>query len=181
MNNLKRIFYQLFEQNPYILQIPGWSLLSPEGLVHVLGSEPEDKIYLAISARTDSQFQFYNDAYQSHYSAMVNEKREKGRWYSPMEETAQQFLKNGYPVQGFNLYLSACGQRKHGKTYELLMRTAMAKALSEIYNLELKKHQLISLICRTNNGSVLDGLFLNQMYHHTRPIDSLEATSIHNR
>ena len=107
---------------------------------------------------------FYNDAYQSYYSNLVTSALEVNLWYSPMEAITKAFLKAAQPIQGVNLYFLGTAERKKGKTYELLMKIAMAKALNHLYDLKLDRDEIIRLICSTNENSVLDALFLGQLF-----------------
>ncbi|MCX2476068.1 hypothetical protein OQZ33_17170 [Pedobacter sp. MC2016-05] len=80
-----------------------------------------------------------------------------------MESIARMLLSKGYPIQGYNLYLLAAGQKKKGKTYELLMKVAMLKGLNEIYQLSLERERQLDIICESNQGSVLDALYIGQI------------------
>ncbi|WP_316831813.1 hypothetical protein [Pedobacter aquatilis] len=164
MSHIHHIFREIFQQEPITLSIPNWSTFSPETFIKSQGQQAPNHLQLAIAGRKDAQLHFYNDAFQSYYSNLVTSALQVNLWYSPMEAITKAFLKAGHPIQGINLYFLGTAERKKGKTYELLMKTAMAKAIDELYALNLERDALIRLICSTNENSVLDALFLGQIF-----------------
>lgn len=163
MTELKKIFHELFRAEPLLVRIPNWSHLSAHDFVMSNGLDAPGDLHLAISARTDSQLHFYNDAFQSHISGLVTTSEQQHAWFSPMESLTRQMLKASFPIRGYNLYFSGMQDKKKGKSYELLMKTALAKSLNHLYALNLDRDELIRIICSSNQDSVLDALFLSQI------------------
>lgn len=177
MNKLNQIFYELFRTVPHIISIPNWSNLSAHEFILSNGLDAPAFMHLAISARSDSQMHYYNDAFQSHISGLVTGSENQNAWFSPFETLTKQLLKSGCPIQGYNLYFSGMQEKKKGKSYELLMKTALIKSLNLLYSLELDRDEMIRIICSSNADSVLDALFLSQIFPQFEIGEALSTTS----
>lgn len=163
MNPTNQIFRELFRQEPLSITIPNWSRYSTIEFIHANGLEAPGTLQLDISKRADSELHFYNDAYQSHISALITSDPNPPNWCQPMESLIKQLFRQGRPISGYNLYFSGMAEKKKGKTYELLLKTSTAMAISELNALQLERDELIRLICSSNENSVLDALFLSQI------------------
>ncbi|PWS32638.1 hypothetical protein [Pedobacter paludis] len=167
MNELKRIFHELFRKEPTIVKIPSWSHYSPKEFILANGIAPIEYMHIALSPRTDSQFHFYNDSLQSHISGMVREIEGNNGWSAPMESVAKQMIKEALPIRGFDFYLMGMPKKNKGKTYELLVKAGTALALNEAFDLGHDRLMLSTVVSRTNGDSILDTLFLSQIFQHS--------------
>jgi|GEM_PF-2817826 len=163
MNQLKQIFYQLFNQQPLIIEVPNWSHFSPEELLRYSGPLPKDKLYIGIAKRADAQLHFYNDAFQSHSSNLVTSSGAENAWYSPMEEITRKLFRSGHHLQGYNLYFLGAAEKKKGRTYEMLLKIASLQALSLLFQLDLSWDKMVEISCDGHESPVPDALFLRRV------------------
>lgn len=153
-NNLARNVFDkynsLFEGKPVIVRSPGRVNIIGEHTDYnegfVLPAAIDKAAYVAVSKRTDDVIKLYSEEFKESFDSSLRglQPTQKG-WPNYVLGVADQFIKRGYPIGGFNLVLDGDVPIGAGLSSSAAVECATAFALNEVFNLSIPKIELIKI------------------------------------
>ena len=109
-NGIQEKFLNLFNEKPLIVRSPGRVNIIGEHTDYndgfVLPAAINKAIYLAITARTDEQVHLYSSEFNASFQTTLSQMRPaKEVWPNYILGVADQLVKRGYVIRGFNLVI----------------------------------------------------------------------------
>jgi len=148
--NLKQAFIDVFGVVPLLFKSPGRINIIGEHTDYnggfVLPAAINKAVYIAISKRADDEIHLYSKSYQqSCVSSTRNIAKTETGWANYILGVANEFVKAGYEVAGFNLYVDGDVPLGSGLSSSAAVECATACALNHINNLGIAKMDLALL------------------------------------
>jgi len=145
--SLKNAFRKIFDAEPLLVKSPGRINIIGEHTDYngglVMPAAIDKGVYVAISKRDDEQIQLYAESYQERYVGTINKvsKGEKA-WANYIFGVVHGFLKRGFTLSGFNLYIYGDVPLGAGLSSSAAIECATAYALTQLYQLSVPKIDL---------------------------------------
>lgn len=111
----------------------------------VLPAAIDKCIYMAIDKRPDNIISLYSIAYQQKYQVNIDDLQPTGTWASYILGVADQLLKRGYPLQGFNLLVDGDIPAGAGLSSSAAVECAAVFALNEMFGLGIAKMEMVKI------------------------------------
>jgi galactokinase len=140
-------FKKNFGGEPIIVRSPGRVNIIGEHTDYnngfVLPAAIDKAIYVAVSPRNDEQIKLYSGEFDKSFDASLTElKPTKEGWPNYILGVADQLMKRGYAIKGFNLAIDGDVPIGSGLSSSAAVECATAFALNEIFKLGISKKDL---------------------------------------
>jgi len=140
-------FKKNFEGEPIIVRSPGRVNIIGEHTDYnngfVLPAAIDKAIYVAVSARSDEKIKLYSGEFDKSFETSLSElKPTKEGWPNYILGVADQLIKRGYGIRGFNLAIDGDVPIGSGLSSSAAVECATAFALNEIFKLNISKKDL---------------------------------------
>ena len=147
---LQQQFVGLFQTKPKVYRSPGRINIIGEHTDYnqgfVLPAAIEQAAYVAISPREDNELHLYATSMQEMVVLKLEDLVPKtGAWSNYIAGVAEQMIRKGYPVRGFNLVLHSDVPIGAGLSSSAAIECAVAFALNECFGCGLDRLQLVHL------------------------------------
>lgn len=155
--NLK--FKELFGEQPLLIRSPGRVNLIGEhtdyNMGYVLPGAIDKAIYVAITPRTDAQCRIFAlDMDDEHRVALNNLRFTQKRWPNYLLGVADQFIKAGYRLRGFNCVFGGDIPIGAGLSSSAALEAGLAFALNNMFDLRIDDLSLVKLAQKAENEFV---------------------------
>ena len=146
-NGIQEKFLNLFNEKPLIVRSPGRVNIIGEHTDYndgfVLPAAINKAIYLAITARTDEQVHLYSSEFNASFQTTLSQMRPaKEVWPNYILGVADQLVKRGYVIRGFNLVIDGDIPIGSGLSSSAAVECATAFALNALFDLNITKLDL---------------------------------------
>ncbi len=144
---LVQTFLQQFGTKPLLVRSPGRVNIIGEHTDYnegfVLPAAIDKAAYVAISPRNDDQVHLYAQAFSKTFeSSLSTLKPTSEHWPNYILGVADQLIKRGYPIKGFNLVIDADVPSGSGLSSSAAVECATAFGLNEIFQLNISRMEL---------------------------------------
>lgn len=162
MANLEDVyerFKALYGPDPLLVKAPGRVNLIGEHTDYnqglVLPAAVTLYVYMAIQVRDDDRIELFSEDIGEAYSAQLPDLKPSGRhWPDYVLGVADQMLKDGKPVRGFNLVFGGNIPMGAGLSSSAAVECATAFALNRLFQLDYAPMELARLAQRAENQFV---------------------------
>lgn len=142
-----RDFRNNFEGEPLVVRSPGRVNIIGEHTDYnngfVLPAAIDKAIYVAVSARSDEQIKLYSGEFDKSFETSISGLQPtKEGWPNYILGVADQLVKRGYTIKGFNLAIDGDVPIGSGLSSSAAVECATAFALNEIFKLNISKKDL---------------------------------------
>jgi galactokinase len=157
MNDLiARYFSDLFSSQPLIVRSPGRVNIIGEHTDYnegfVLPAAIDKSVYVGVGERNDDEIHLYSlDFGQEHRSALPSLAPDAKGWPNYPLGVADQLLKAGYPLRGFNLVLGGDVPIGAGLSSSAAVECAVIFALNELFGLGINKLDMVKMAQRAEH------------------------------
>lgn len=147
IERLKKAFKDVFQTEPILVKSPGRINIIGEHTDYndgfVMPAAINKAIYVAVSKRDDDEIHLYSESYQAAYQSSVAaiEKSELS-WANYVLGVADQLVKRGHKIAGFNLYLDGNVPLGAGLSSSAALECATAFAIDHLNNLQISQMDL---------------------------------------
>jgi len=147
IERLKKAFKDVFQTEPILVKSPGRINIIGEHTDYndgfVMPAAINKAIYVAVSKRDDDEIHLYSESYQAAYQSSVDaiEKSELS-WANYVLGVADQLVKRGHKIAGFNLYLDGNVPLGAGLSSSAALECATAFAIDHLNNLQISQMDL---------------------------------------
>lgn len=143
-----RDFKNNFDGEPIVVRSPGRVNIIGEHTDYnngfVLPAAIDKAIYVAVSPRNDEQIKLYSGEFDKSYDTALSKLKptEEG-WPNYILGVADQLVKRGYPIKGFNLAIDGDVPIGSGLSSSAAVECATAFALNEVFRLNISKKDIV--------------------------------------
>jgi galactokinase len=147
IERLRKAFKDVFKTEPVLVKSPGRINIIGEHTDYnegfVMPAAINKAIYVAVSKREDDEIHLFSESYQQSFQSSVAaiEKSELG-WANYVLGVADQLVKRGYKIAGFNLYLDGNVPLGAGLSSSAALECATAFAIDHLNDLQISKMDL---------------------------------------
>ncbi len=147
IERLRKAFKDVFQTEPVLVKSPGRINIIGEHTDYnegfVMPAAINKAIYVAVSKREDGEIHLYSESYQQAYQSSVSaiEKSALG-WANYVLGVADQLVKRGYKIAGFNLYLDGNVPLGAGLSSSAALECATAFAIDHLNDLQISQMDL---------------------------------------
>ena len=147
IERLKSTFRGIYQTEPILVKSPGRINIIGEHTDYnggfVMPAAIDKAIYVAVSKRDDEEIHLYSESYQASYTSSVAaiEKSDLS-WANYVLGVADQMIKRGYKISGFNLYLDGNVPLGAGLSSSAALECATAFALDHLNDLGISQMDL---------------------------------------
>ena len=150
-------FVELFENEPtLIVRSPGRVNIIGEHLDYndgfVLPAAIDKAIYVSVSKRADNNIHLYSVDFKEAYEVAVSEIKPTKSWSTYILGVADQLLKGGYAIGGFNLVLDGNIPIGAGLSSSAAVECATVFALNELFELGIDKMEMVRISQRAEHA-----------------------------
>ena len=111
----------------------------------VLPAAIDKAIYVAIGKRTDEAIHLYSVDFKEKYSIEISEIKPTDNWATYILGVADQLIKKGYAVGGFNLVVDGDIPIGAGLSSSAAVECAVVFALNELFGLGINKMEMVTI------------------------------------
>lgn len=111
----------------------------------VLPAAIDKAIYVAIGKRTDEAIHLYSADFKEKYSLEITAIKPTDNWATYILGVADQLIKNGYTVGGFNLVVDGDIPIGAGLSSSAAVECAVVFALNELFGLGINKMEMVTI------------------------------------
>jgi galactokinase len=143
-----RDFKKNFDGEPIVVRSPGRVNIIGEHTDYnngfVLPAAIDKAIYVAVSPRNDEQIKLYSGEFDKSYDTALSKLKptEEG-WPNYILGVADQLIKRGYPIKGFDLAIDGDVPIGSGLSSSAAVECATAFALNEVFKLNISKKDIV--------------------------------------
>ncbi|MFD2286729.1 galactokinase [Pedobacter petrophilus] len=147
IERLRKAFRDVFQTEPVLVKSPGRINIIGEHTDYnegfVMPAAINKAIYVAVSKREDDEIHLYSESYQASYQSSVAaiEISDLG-WANYVLGVADQIVKRGYKIAGFNLYLDGNVPLGAGLSSSAALECATAFAIDYLNDLQISQMDL---------------------------------------
>ncbi len=140
-------FKNIFQADPVVIKSPGRINIIGEHTDYnqglVMPAAIDKAVYVGISKRDDQEVHLYSENYKANYISSISEigKTDVG-WANYILGVTDEFLKRGYKLQGFNLYIYGDVPLGAGLSSSAAVECATAFAIQHIHQIDIPKMDL---------------------------------------
>jgi galactokinase len=159
ISHLETVFKQHFHTQPIIVRSPGRVNLIGEHTDYnegfVLPAAVDKAAYVALTPRQDDNYNWIAADLNDSYSGKLPDiqKSDKG-WPNYLSGMVDQLIKAGYKIRGFDCVITANVPIGAGMSSSAALECAVGFALSEAFNLNISKMELVKLGQKVENEFV---------------------------
>ena len=144
---LKKAFEEIFNTEPLLVKSPGRINIIGEHTDYngglVMPAAIDKAVYIAISKRDDAEVHLFSESYQEKYISNINTiSISEKAWANYILGVVDGFLKKGFPLLGFNLYIYGDVPLGAGLSSSAAVECATAYALAQIHQISISKIDL---------------------------------------
>lgn len=144
---LVQTFRKHFGTEPLLVRSPGRVNIIGEHTDYnegfVLPAAIDKAAYVAISPRNDEEVHLYASAFSKNFRTTLSSiKPVNEHWPNYILGVADQLIKRGYPIKGFNLVIDADVPSGSGLSSSAAVECATAFGLNEIFQLNIPRKEL---------------------------------------
>lgn len=159
LENIKTKFKELFNEEPLLVRSPGRVNLIGEhtdyNMGFVLPGAIDKAIYFAITPREDNICKLYAiDLEDSYEFALNNLQPSDKRWPNYLMGVADQLIKNGYSIKGFNCIFGGDIPIGAGLSSSAAVEAGLGFSLNHIYRLGIDNLSIVKLAQKAENEFV---------------------------
>ncbi|HEU0063608.1 MAG TPA: galactokinase [Flavisolibacter sp.] len=141
-------FSKRFNEVPIVVRSPGRVNIIGEHTDYnngfVLPASIDKAIYVAISPRKDSRVELYSDDFKEDFQVDYNNLKPSSKvWPNYILGVADQLLKKGYKISGFNLAIGGDVPIGAGLSSSAAVECATAFALNTVFELGISKMDIV--------------------------------------
>lgn len=141
-------FQRNFSKEPVIVRSPGRVNIIGEHTDYndgfVLPAAIDKAIYVAVAPRNDETIKLYSGEFDESFESSLRELKPTDKvWPNYILGVADQLLKRGYSIKGFNLAIDGDVPIGSGLSSSAAVECATAFALNEIFQLNISKLDLV--------------------------------------
>lgn len=150
-------FGELFGTSPVlIVRSPGRVNIIGEHLDYndgyVLPAAIDKAIYVAVSKSADDNIHLYSVDFKESYEVPVSAIKPTNSWSTYILGVADQLIKGGYPITGFNLVLDGDIPIGAGLSSSAAVECATVFALNELFELGIDKMEMVRIAQRAEHA-----------------------------
>ncbi len=149
VNEIADIFHQKFSEEPLIVRSPGRVNIIGEHTDYnegfVLPASIDKAIYIAVSPRADKTIQLYSTDFNESLEINLTEIKPVKGWATYILGVADQLLKRGHDINGFNLVLSGDVPIGAGLSSSAAVECATVFGLNELFSLSIEKTDMVRI------------------------------------
>lgn len=144
VEDLKKSFHELYNATPLVVKSPGRINIIGEHTDYnngfVMPAAIDKAIYIGVSKREDDEVHLFAKDYGQSHQVKLSELAvsEKG-WPNYILGVADQILKRGYHIGGFNLYIDGDVPLGAGLSSSAAVECATVYALDQLFSLSISK------------------------------------------
>jgi len=147
IERLKSTFRDIYQTEPILVKSPGRINIIGEHTDYnggfVMPAAIDKAIYVAVSKRDDEAIHLYSESYQVSYTSSVAAiEKSNLSWANYVLGVADQMVKRGYKISGFNLYLDGNVPLGAGLSSSAALECATAFALDYLNDLGISQMDL---------------------------------------
>ncbi|HUP13071.1 MAG TPA: galactokinase, partial [Niastella sp.] len=156
-HTVKKKYKDRFNTEPIIVRSPGRVNIIGEHTDYndgfVLPAAIDKASYVAVGARTDDAIHLYAEEFDAPFEATLSAlaPTKKG-WPNYILGVADQMVKSGYAIGGFNLVLSGDVPIGAGLSSSASIECATAFALNELFELSISKLEMVKMAQRAEHA-----------------------------
>lgn len=141
-------FFALFNEKPLLVKSPGRVNIIGEHTDYnngfVLPAAIDKAIYVGVTPRNDDRIRLYSGDFDEWFETSVSEMKptDKG-WPNYILGVADQLVKRGYSIKGFNLVIDGDVPIGSGLSSSAAVECSTAFALNDIFSLNIPKMELV--------------------------------------
>ena len=150
-------FGELFGTSPaLIVRSPGRVNIIGEHLDYndgfVLPAAIDKAIYVSVSKSADTSIHLYSVDFKEAYEVEVSDIKPTSSWSTYILGVADQLIKGGYPIGGFNLVLDGDIPIGAGLSSSAAVECATVFALNELFELGIDKMEMVRIAQRAEHA-----------------------------
>ena len=147
---IRSLFLEKYQAKPLLVRSPARVNIIGEHTDYndgfVLPTAINKAIYVAVSARKDTEIHLYSEAYhQSHKLNLSALSPQEIAWTNYVLGVVDQLLKDGRQVRGFNLVLGGDVPLGAGLSSSAAVECAVIFALNELFHFQISKMDLVRM------------------------------------
>ncbi len=159
LQQIEEKFLELFQQKPLLVRSPGRVNLIGEHTDYnegfVLPAAINKSIYLALAPSGNDKGMLYaHDLGDWHHFELAALKKASEGWPNYLLGVADQFLKAGYPIPGFNCVFGGDIPIGAGLSSSAAIEAGLSFALNELFQLHIEPLQLVRMAQKAENEFV---------------------------
>ncbi len=148
-DKVQQKFEALFKAKPLVIRSPGRVNIIGEHTDYnegfVLPGAIDKAIYVAVSTRTDKTIHLYSVDFDETLQVNLADIKPVKGWATYVLGVVDQLVKNGHPINGFNLALDGDVPIGAGLSSSAAVECATAFALNELFSLGIDKMEMVKM------------------------------------
>jgi len=150
ISNISRVYEERFGGLPLIVRSPGRVNIIGEHTDYnegfVLPAAIDKAIYIAVEKRGDEEIQLYSQEFGEHHQVTIVElARSQKQWANYILGVADQLIKRGYKIGGFNLVVDGNVPIGAGLSSSAALECATAFALNHLFQLGIPRKEMVTI------------------------------------
>ncbi len=147
--SLEKKYKELFNQVPMLVRSPGRINIIGEHTDYnegfVLPAAIDKAIYVAVGQRTDNEIHLYSVDFKEAYKVAISDLQPTETWATYILGVADQLIKRGYKIGGFNLVIDGDVPLGAGLSSSAAVECATVFALNELFELGIDKMEMVKI------------------------------------
>ena len=147
--SLDKKYKELFNQVPLLVRSPGRINIIGEHTDYnegfVLPATIDKAIYVAVGETTDNEIHLYSVDFKETHTASLNNLQPAKTWATYILGVADQLVKRGYKIGGFNLVIDGDVPLGAGLSSSAAVECATVFALNELFALGISKMEMVKI------------------------------------
>ncbi len=149
IDNITRIFQEKFSVQPILVRSPGRVNIIGEHTDYnegfVLPAAIDKAVYVAITKQEDEMIHLYAANFNESFEVALADIKPTGNWATYILGVADQLIKRGYTLGGFNLALDGDVPVGAGLSSSAAVECAVVFALNELFALGIDKMKMVRI------------------------------------
>jgi len=146
---LDKKYKELFNQVPMLVRSPGRINIIGEHTDYnegfVLPAAIDKAIYVAVGQRTDNEIHLYSVDFKEAYKVAISDLQPTETWATYILGVADQLIKRGYKIGGFNLVIDGDVPLGAGLSSSAAVECATVFALKELFALGIDRMEMVKI------------------------------------
>jgi len=147
--SLEKKYEELFNQVPILVRSPGRINIIGEHTDYnegfVLPAAIDKAIYVAVGQRTDNEIHLYSVDFKEAYKVAISDLQPTETWATYILGVADQLIKRGYKIGGFNLVIDGDVPLGAGLSSSAAVECATVFALKELFALGIDRMEMVKI------------------------------------
>ncbi len=149
LDSLVKKYKEIFNQVPMLVRSPGRINIIGEHTDYndgfVLPAAIDKAIYVAVGQRTDNEIHLHSVDFKEAYSVVISELQPTATWTTYILGVADQLIKRGHKIGGFNLVIDGDVPLGAGLSSSAAVECATVFALNELFALGIDKMEMVKI------------------------------------